>query len=84
MFLNASAPNKHCLGSVNGFAQTANGIVTAMGPAMATSLFSLSTRHNLLGGYAVYIVMAVLYPPAILITLGLPENVRPVWEQGEN
>ncbi|KAK2459329.1 hypothetical protein APHAL10511_008654 [Amanita phalloides] len=80
MFLNASAPNKRCLGSVNGFAQIASGVVTAMGPAMAASLFSLSTRYNLLGGYAVYIVMAALYPPAILLTLGLPQNVRPVWE----
>ncbi|KAJ7674120.1 hypothetical protein B0H17DRAFT_1208252 [Mycena rosella] len=55
MFLTASAPVSS-RGTINGLAQTAVSSAKAFGPAMATSLFSLSVEKNLLGGYAMYVV----------------------------
>ncbi|KAJ7690108.1 hypothetical protein B0H17DRAFT_1290721 [Mycena rosella] len=49
MFVTASAP-KSSRGTANGLSQTSVALARAIGPAMSTSLFSLSVQHNLLGG----------------------------------
>ncbi|KAJ7434864.1 major facilitator superfamily domain-containing protein [Mycena latifolia] len=51
---------------------------TALGPAMATSLFSLSVEQNLLGGYAVYAVLFGLSALALTVATRLPAEV---WEE---
>ncbi|KAJ7663656.1 hypothetical protein B0H17DRAFT_1256650 [Mycena rosella] len=48
-----------------------------IGPAMATSLFSLSLETNLLGGYAVYAVFFSLSVLALLLSMRLPTEL---WE----
>ncbi|KIJ14374.1 hypothetical protein PAXINDRAFT_169773 [Paxillus involutus ATCC 200175] len=59
LYLNA-APNPKALGAVNGLSQTTASTARAIGPALATSMFAYSVEHNLLGGYAVYLVMIAL------------------------
>ncbi|KAJ7115631.1 major facilitator superfamily domain-containing protein [Mycena crocata] len=77
MFLTASAPTSS-RGTVNGMAQTAVSAAKAVGPALATSLFSLSVEKNLLGGYAVYVALLCLSSLALLLARRLPDEV---WEE---
>lgn len=81
MYITASAPNKHSLGATNGLSQTTVSIARAIGPAMATSLFSISVEHNLLGGYAVYAILIVLTCFAVLLAMRLPETM---WEEADD
>ncbi|KAJ7110829.1 major facilitator superfamily domain-containing protein [Mycena crocata] len=74
MFITASAP-KSSRGSANGLAQTSVAIARAIGPAMSTSLFSLSVQHNLLGGYLVYLIFFVLSGFALVLAGRLPDEV---------
>ncbi|KAJ7486878.1 major facilitator superfamily domain-containing protein [Mycena latifolia] len=80
MFLTASAPTSS-RGTVNGLAQTAVSSAKAIGPALATSLFSLSVEQNLLGGYAVYAVLLSVSSLALLLAMRLPAKV---WEEVED
>ncbi|KAF7368768.1 Major facilitator superfamily multidrug-resistance DHA1 sub-family [Mycena venus] len=74
MFVTASAP-KSSRGSVNGMSQTLVALARAIGPAMSTSLFSLSVQHNLLGGYMVYLVFFVLSGFALILAGRLPDEI---------
>lgn len=74
MFVTASAP-KSSRGSVNGVSQTLVALARAIGPAMSTSLFSLSVQHNLLGGYLVYVIFVVLSGLALVLAHRLPDEV---------
>jgi hypothetical protein len=55
--------------------------VRAIGPATSTSLFAFSVGHNILGGYAVYLVLILGTGVALQYALMLPRHVR---EDGEN
>ncbi|KAJ7116527.1 major facilitator superfamily domain-containing protein, partial [Mycena epipterygia] len=74
MFVTASVP-KSSRGTANGLSQTSVAIARAIGPAMSTSLFSLSVQHNLLGGYFVYAVFFVLSSFALVLAGRLPAEV---------
>lgn len=80
MFVTASAPNKRSLGATNGLSQTSVSIARAIGPALATSMFSLSVQKNLLGGYAVYVFMVFLTLVATFVGTRLPKDV---WQEEE-
>jgi hypothetical protein len=45
-----------------------------IGPAASTSLFALSLSHNLLGGYAVYVVLVALALASVTLVGMLPER----------
>ncbi len=60
IYITASSPNKNSLGATNGISQTTVSIARAIGPALATSLFSFSADKNILEGYAVYVVLFAL------------------------
>lgn len=75
MYITSSAPNKESLGATNGLSQTTVSFARAIGPAMATSMFSLSVQYNLLGGYAVYVFFIVLTLIAMLLVAHLPTRV---------
>ena len=81
LYLTAAAPNKRSLGATNGLAQTTSAIARSIGPAAATSLYSFSVQHNLLGGYAVYAVLLTLSIFAVLLSLRLPDEVWPEPEE---
>ncbi|KAG1788134.1 major facilitator superfamily domain-containing protein [Suillus plorans] len=76
MFVTASAPAKNVLGVVNGLCQTSASIARALGPALTTSLFAFSKKHNILNGNAVYVVLIIL--SGVLRWLGsqLPDEVQ--------
>ncbi|KAJ7433730.1 major facilitator superfamily domain-containing protein [Mycena latifolia] len=74
MFVTASAP-RSSRGTANGLSQTSVALARAVGPAMATSLFSLSVQHNLLGGYMVYAVYIVLSGLALVLAARLPDQI---------
>ncbi|KAJ7881008.1 major facilitator superfamily domain-containing protein [Mycena olivaceomarginata] len=80
MFVTASAP-KSSRGSVHGMSQTLVSLSRAVGPAMSTSLFSLSVQHNLLSGYMVYLVFFVLSGFALVLAERLPEEV---WDDADD
>ena len=67
MIVTAAAPNKESRDATNGLAQTAASIGRIVGSAMATSMFSFSVEHNLLGGYAVYAFLFSLSCFAIVL-----------------
>ncbi|KAJ7895065.1 major facilitator superfamily transporter [Mycena leptocephala] len=52
----------------------------AIGPALSTSLFSLSVECNILGGYAVYAFFFLLSVAALLLGRRLPEQV---WKEDD-
>ncbi|KAJ6496298.1 major facilitator superfamily transporter [Mycena sanguinolenta] len=79
MFLLASAPQTS-RGAVNGLGQTSVSVARAIGPALATSLFSLSVHHNLLGGRAVYAVFLAISVCAVMLARRLPAEA---WEEEE-
>lgn len=81
MYVTASAPNKASLGATNGLSQTVVSVSRAIGPAFATSMFSLSVEHNILGGYGVYALFFVLSILALFLAVKLPEEL---WEEAED
>ena len=77
MYVTTSSPDRRSLGATNGLSQTTASIARAVGPAMASSLYSVSVQHNLLGGYAVYAIMFVLSCFAVLLAQYLPPDLWP-------
>lgn len=78
MYMAAAAPNQKSLGAVNGLGQTSVALFRAIGPATANSMFALSVKHNIMGGYGVYLVLVIL--TGFIVTLGnrLP---RELWKK---
>ncbi|KAJ7746312.1 major facilitator superfamily domain-containing protein [Mycena metata] len=74
IFVTAAAPISS-RGTVNGLSQTSVSVARAIGPAMSTSLFSISVQHNLLGGYMVYLVFFLISGVALGLAGRLPEEV---------
>ncbi|KAJ3772308.1 major facilitator superfamily transporter [Lentinula raphanica] len=81
MYITASPPTKAALGATHGLSQTSASISRAIGPALSTSLFSLSVQENWLRGYAVYAIFGVLSVAGLLLARLLPEEV---WEEEED
>lgn len=81
IYITASTPTKRSLGAVNGLSQMAVSTARAVGPAISTSLFSLSVERNLMGGYAVYFILFVLSGLALLLAAQLPHKM---WEHDDD
>ncbi|KAH7885550.1 major facilitator superfamily domain-containing protein [Phlebopus sp. FC_14] len=75
MYITASAPNKRSLGALNGAAQMTASIARAIGPALSTSMFAYSVEHNLVGGYAVWLVMVLATFGTATMGMRLPEEM---------
>ncbi|CEL60265.1 hypothetical protein RSOLAG1IB_09489 [Rhizoctonia solani AG-1 IB] len=76
IYVNSSAPSKDSLGTLNGISQTTISVIRAIGPATATSLFSLSVRKNILGGNFIYAILLVTCCIAIYASRWLKEEKR--------
>ena len=76
IFIAAAAPNKVSLGTTNGLAQLSVSIVRAVGPALASSLYSLSIdeNHHYMNGGLVYYVTVALSLGAIWVGTLLPKH----------
>lgn len=79
LFTMASAPNKRCLGAVNGLAQNVASVVRALSPIM-TMLLSLSIKYHVMGGYAFYFIMMTSSIAGFSIARWLPR--RPWYNNG--
>ena len=75
MYITAAAPNRRCLGALNGVAQTTASVVRAIGPASATSLFAYSIQHNFIGGYGVYVIFVLGAIVTMPLCAMLPDDV---------
>jgi hypothetical protein len=77
MFLqiNDAAPSRKALGTINGLAQTVGVSCRIFAPSIASSLFSLSVQHDLLGGTMVYCILEIIAVCGLLVSLGLPEKI---------
>ena len=76
MFVAAAAPNKASLGATNGIAQLSVSILRAIGPALASTLYSLSIdeEHHYMNGGLVYYVTVMLGFVAMWVGSLLPER----------
>ncbi|KAL1949834.1 hypothetical protein VTO73DRAFT_8715 [Trametes versicolor] len=74
VFLDISdaAPNQRALGLTNGLAQTTCSIVRAIGPSLASSLFSVTLEHHLAGGTLGYWVLCAISVIGLFATQWLP------------
>lgn len=78
MFIAAAAPNPYSVGTTNGLSHVVASSVRAIGPALATSLFSLTMENNWLGGYAVYAILATIAIIGCYVANYLP---REIWSR---
>ena len=74
IFIAAAAPNKASLGTTNGFAQLPVSIVRAVGPALASSMYSLSIDEDHHYMNLVYYVTVALSLGAIWVGSLLPKH----------
>lgn len=76
IFIAAAAPNKASLGATNGIAQLSVAIVRAVGPALASSMYSLSIdkEHHYMNGGLVYYVTTALSLCAVWMGSLLPKH----------
>jgi hypothetical protein len=75
MYISAASPNRASLGATNGIAQLLVSIARAIGPAAATSLFSLSLADGYMRGGMVYIVLLGISLVAVSLGTTLPHQV---------
>ncbi|KAJ7486429.1 major facilitator superfamily domain-containing protein [Mycena galericulata] len=76
IFIMDAAPNKASVGSVSGLSQMVGTTLRSIAPSFASSLFSLSVKNNLAGGYLVYIILIGLTLGAVRCSLLLPRQLR--------
>ncbi|KAF9037796.1 MFS general substrate transporter [Hymenopellis radicata] len=76
MFIVDGAPSKAALAVTNGLGQAAGTISRTVAPIFATSLFSLSTEHNLLNGYLVFVILLGVTLAGIRTSMMLPHALR--------
>ena len=76
IFIAAAAPNRASLGATNGLAQLSVSIVRAVGPAVVSSVYSLSIdkEHHFMNGALVYYVTVALSCGAIWVGSLLPKR----------
>jgi len=81
LFITAACPSPNLLGTVNGASQTLVSFTRAVGPAAANSLFAFSVKQNLLGGYAVFLILSfvtmVSWYSASLLPTEMASNLSP-------
>ena len=75
IYVTEVAPSRSSLGATNRLAQTIASTVRAVGPASSTSLYLFSVQHNILGGYGVYAVSALL--ATVIVCGSLTASVVP-------
>ena len=76
MFMTAACPSADLLGTVNGASQTVVSFTRAIGPAAANSLFAFSVKRNLLGGYAVFLILSFIPIVSLYSISLLPRDIR--------
>ncbi|KIM48412.1 hypothetical protein M413DRAFT_419006 [Hebeloma cylindrosporum] len=81
IFISTASPNRASLGATNGLSQMSVSFMRGIGPAAASSLFSLCVDKQYLGSYLVYYILLALVGVSLVIGSLLPGHVwmdRPV------
>ena len=68
-----SAPNKHCLGLMDGLNHGLTAIARGIGLALTTMLSAISKEYNIFGGNSVYVIMAIIATFLVMLPHCLPE-----------
>ena len=79
---NDASPTRNSLGAVNGLAQSIASGFRAIGPIAATSIFAVSIEHNILHGWLVWFVLAILAIGTSTSALRLHDRVA--WRENED
>jgi len=76
IFIATASPNKASLGATNGLAQLSVAIMRAIGPALVSSIYSLSIDedHHYMNGGLVYYMTVTVSLGAIWVGSLLPRN----------
>ncbi|KAJ7854551.1 major facilitator superfamily domain-containing protein, partial [Mycena olivaceomarginata] len=80
LFIMDSAPNRASVGSITGLSQMAGTVFRSVAPSIVSSLFALSVKHNVAGGYLVYIGLVGLTGCALRCAMLLPRRMKSDWE----
>jgi len=75
IYISAASPNRASLGATNGLCQMSVSVCRAIGPAASNSLFSLSLRHQYLGGFLVYYVLLGVAGLSLVTATMLPRKL---------
>ncbi|KAF8190229.1 major facilitator superfamily multidrug-resistance, DHA1 sub-family [Mycena galopus ATCC 62051] len=75
LFIMDSAPNRASVGSVTGLSQMVGTIFRGIAPSVASSLFSLSLKHNFAGGYPVFVVLVGIACCGLRCSFMLPRRL---------
>ncbi|KAG6849613.1 hypothetical protein H0H93_006896 [Arthromyces matolae] len=67
-------PNRAALGTTNGMTQAVGSVTRAIGPTVASSLFSISLERRLAGGNMVFMVLFVIAAIGLRLTFLLPKR----------
>ncbi|KAJ7501506.1 major facilitator superfamily domain-containing protein [Mycena galericulata] len=76
IFIVDSAPSQSSLGAVNGLAQMVSSTLRSVAPSFASSLFSASITHQLLGGNLVFFVLCGIALGGLRCALLLPRKLK--------
>jgi hypothetical protein len=74
IYLIGAAPNRASIGVTNGIAQILVSCTRAFGPAATNSLYSLSIKTGLLGGWFVYYILTTFAITAVYVATLLPKQ----------
>jgi len=74
--LNDIAPSPATLGTLNALALTLVSGVRAVAPALFASLFATGVRHQIVGGYFVWVILVLLALGAAVAVRWLPEKAQ--------
>jgi hypothetical protein len=75
LHINDAAPSRKTLGTMNALAQTVGVSCRIFAPSVASSLFSVSVQHDLLGGTMVYCILEVVAVCGLFVSLWLPKKL---------
>ncbi|KAF6805549.1 major facilitator superfamily transporter [Colletotrichum sojae] len=83
--LNDVSPSPQVLATINALALTGTSVIRSFTPALATTLFAIGVRTQLLGGYAIWVLLVSLALGLTYAVLQLPEkeDLQKAREQSE-
>ncbi|KAL7903062.1 major facilitator superfamily domain-containing protein [Trichoderma sp. SZMC 28014] len=72
--LNDVAPNPHVLGTLNALAMTAASAIRSFVPGVATAIYAIGVRNQILWGHLAWAILIPLVLPLLIFVRWLPED----------
>ncbi|KAJ5266946.1 hypothetical protein N7478_009754 [Penicillium angulare] len=76
LVVNDVSPSPKVLGTLNALALTGISVLRALTPALSTSLFAIGARTQLVGGHAIWILLALFASGLLLVVKHLPAPMK--------